>query len=86
MAFVDHTYNQYINAYRINFRNWKIVDVDNYMDGNHFFSELKEEQVWNKKVNDLLGGGKVELWGGDQSKNLLFEREVKIPALQEVVD
>jgi hypothetical protein len=43
MALVDHTYNQYIDAYRVNFRNWKIVDIDNYMEGNHFFSELKEE-------------------------------------------
>lgn len=48
MSFIDHTYNEYINAYRVNFRNWKIVDIDNYMDGNHFFSELKEENVWKK--------------------------------------
>jgi len=47
MAFVDHTYAQYIDNYRINFKNWKIVDIDNWMDGNHYFSELKEEKVWN---------------------------------------
>jgi hypothetical protein len=82
MAFVDHTYNQYINAYRINFRNWKVVDIDNYMNGNHFFSELKEEHVWKKTVSDILGDGKVDMWGGvDESKSTLFEREVKIPEL-----
>lgn len=46
MSFIDHTYNQYIDAYKVNFRNWKIVDIDNFMEGNHFFSELKEEAVW----------------------------------------
>jgi hypothetical protein len=43
LALVDHTYNQYIDAYRMNFKNWKIVDIDNFMEGNHFFSELTEE-------------------------------------------
>ena len=47
IALIDHTYEDYINAYRVNFRNWKLVDMDNYMEGNHFFSELKEEAVWN---------------------------------------
>lgn len=46
LSLIDHTYNQYIDAYRMNFKNWKIVDVDNFMDGNHYFSELKEESVW----------------------------------------
>ena len=46
MALIDHTYAQYIDAYRMNFKNWKIVDIDNFMDGNHFFSTIKEEDVW----------------------------------------
>jgi hypothetical protein len=62
MALVDHTYNQYIDAYRVNFRNWKIVDIDNYMEGNHYFSELKEEAVWQKKVETAMGGTKAIVW------------------------
>ena len=39
-----------VDSYRMNFRNWKIVDVDNWMNGNHFFSEMKEEDVWKNEV------------------------------------
>jgi hypothetical protein len=39
----------------MNFRNWKIVDVDNWMTGNHFFSELQEEKVWESKVDTVFG-------------------------------
>jgi hypothetical protein len=46
MSFVDHNLGQYHEAYRINFKNWKIVDIDNFMEGNPFFSSFKEESVW----------------------------------------
>ena len=72
MSFVDHTYNEYIDAYRVNFANWKIVDVDNFMDGNHFFSELKEESVWQKKVT---------VWMEKESNETMFDRDILIPTL-----
>lgn len=80
MAFIDHTYNEYINAYRINFRNWKVVDIDNFMNGNHFFSELQEESVWNKKVSDMTGGGSTGMWR-EKEYSPLFDREIMIPEL-----
>ena len=50
LSLIDHTYNMYIDAYRFNFKNWKLVDVDNFMDGNHFFSSIEQERIWNEKV------------------------------------
>jgi phage shock protein A len=85
MSLVDHTYNQYIDAYRVNFRNWKIVDIDNYMEGNHFFSELKDESVWNNKVTEAMGGGKHVPWKEEEAKSPLFAREILIPELSKVV-
>jgi hypothetical protein len=86
MALVDHTYNQYIDAYRVNFRNWKIVDIDNFMEGNHFFSELKEESVWQKKVETAMGGTKASVWKEQESKSPLFDREILIPELHKIVE
>ena len=86
MALVDHTYNQYIDAYRVNFRNWKIVDIDNFMEGNHFFSELKEESVWKNQVSQALGGNKTEVWKEQEAKSPLFDREVLTPELNRIVD
>ena len=37
----------------MNFKNWKIVDVDNFMEGNHYFSNIKEEDVWKNEVRKL---------------------------------
>lgn len=54
IAMIDHTYTQFLDSYRMNFRNWKIVDVDNWMEGNHFFSELQEEKVWESKVDAVF--------------------------------
>ena len=51
IAMIDHTYTQFLDSYRMNFRNWKIVDVDNWMGGNHFFSEIQEEKVWEAKID-----------------------------------
>lgn len=81
MSFVDHTYNEYIDAYRVNFANWKIVDIDNFMDGNHFFSELKEEAVWQKKVADTLISTKAKVWREKEAKETMFDRDILIPTL-----
>ena len=75
MSFVDHTYQQYIDAYRVNFRNWKIVDIDNFMDGNHFFSELKEEQIWSKKVIDTTGDQNKSFALAEKSGRAIFSKD-----------
>lgn len=41
LSLIDHTYVDYFEAYRFNFKNWKLVDVDNFMDGNHYFSNIQ---------------------------------------------
>lgn len=46
MAFIDHSLSEVFDAYRINFKNWRIVDIDNFMEGNTYFSKIKESSVW----------------------------------------
>jgi len=48
LALIDHTAQEFINSYRLNFKNWKIVDVDNFMQGNLFFPKIEEEAIWDK--------------------------------------
>ena len=87
MALVDHTYNQYIDAYRVNFRNWKIVDIDNYMEGNHFFSELREESIWQNQVKTAMGGEKkAPIYKEQEAKSPLFDKEVLIPEMKKIVE
>lgn len=36
---------------RLNFGNWRIVDIDHYMRGNSFFSRQMKELEWINNVN-----------------------------------
>jgi hypothetical protein len=36
---IDHSLSEYMMAHRINFRNWRLVDFDNYMKGNSYFAK-----------------------------------------------
>ena len=55
MALIDHNLSEFLNLNRINFRNWKIVDVDNYMRGNPFFSKMVQEKEWNAHFEKKVG-------------------------------
>ena len=55
MALIDHGNQDLTDSYRINFRDWKIVDIDNWMEGNPYFNEIKEEKVWDSKINAIFG-------------------------------
>lgn len=44
LSLIDHTYKEYVMAHRLNFGNWKLVDLDNFMKGNPFFSEYLTEE------------------------------------------
>ena len=55
LSLSDHSYIEYLMAHRINFRNWKLVDIDNYMKGNPFFSEQVSKFEWNERVKGKLG-------------------------------
>ena len=51
------TYEEFINEGRLNFKNWRLVDVDNYMKGNKHFTELDSEDPVGKfqeKVDRLM--------------------------------
>ena len=37
MALIDHSFKEYITAHRINFKHWRLVDLDNFMNGNPHF-------------------------------------------------
>lgn len=63
----------------MNFKNWKIVDVDNFMDGNHYFSTLTEESVWQNTVTRTLGGPARVMGEDNTSPN--YDREVIFPMI-----
>ena len=51
------TYTEYLHEGRMNFKNWKLVDIDNYMKGNKHFTELDSEDPVGKfqeKVDRLM--------------------------------
>ena len=84
LSFIDHNYSQYLDAYRMNFRNWKIVDIDNFMDGNHFFNELQEESIWESKMKQTIG--EVKIWKeNEQKSNPHFEKDILMPFLDQKV-
>jgi hypothetical protein len=69
----------------MNFKNWKIVDVDNFMEGNHYFSNIVEEDVWNKGVTNLLGGP-AKIWKEEQVSSPLFFQDVLKPEMHKIID
>jgi len=52
------------------------------MDGNHYFSTLDQEQVWNEKVEKLLGGKKAEIWNEEKTNSPLFNQEILFPMIK----
>lgn len=55
LALIDHKEDDFFKAYRLNFKNWKIVDIDNYMQGNTFFDEVSDGTAMEAKANELFG-------------------------------
>ncbi len=55
LTLIDHTEREYILAHRLNFANWKIVDLDNFMKGNPYFQNFITENDWNKESERLIG-------------------------------
>ena len=48
-------------------KNWRLVDIDNYMNGNSLFPQIQNEQIWQKNVQELLGF--------DENGNNYYEEE-----------
>jgi len=38
LSLIDHSHKEYVMAHRLNFANWRLVDLDNFMKGNTFFT------------------------------------------------
>lgn len=55
MNLIDHSVLDYLNLQRMNFANWRIVDVDHYMKGNSFFSKQFKDGEWFKSVESVIG-------------------------------
>lgn len=43
---IDHTLKQYVMSHRLNFANWRIVDMDNRMKGNSYFAKFETEETF----------------------------------------
>lgn len=55
LAMSDNSILEFINLHRINFKNWKLVDVDHFMKGNSFFSKIKSEEEWFRDFSGVFG-------------------------------
>jgi hypothetical protein len=42
-------------AQRLNFANWRLVDIDNFMKGNSFFAKQVSAQEWQEQVDKVVG-------------------------------
>lgn len=65
LSLVDHTYRDYLLKHRINFKNWRIADLDNYMNGNPYFSDFLTESDWQENVDEKIGNAKEEILRGN---------------------
>jgi hypothetical protein len=55
LSLIDSTFKEYVVAHRINFSNWKLVDLDNYMQGNSFFANVTTAELWQKDFDNVIG-------------------------------
>ena len=56
MTLANHTHKEFLFDSRLNFAHWKLVDLDNYMQGNKPFTMLDSEDPvgkWEAKVERL---------------------------------
>ena len=63
--------------HRLNFKNWKLVDVDNYMKGNQYYSEFVTAETWNKKHR--------ESWDNSH-KNIQIDKEADLEPFKNMIE
>lgn len=54
LALIDFDTEEFIHLHRLNFKNWKIVDVDHYIKGNSYFNKLVSEEEWYKDYSNVM--------------------------------
>ena len=73
LQLIDDNPTEYLNQYKINFRNWRIVDIDHFMKGNSYFSKKLEPEDFIKKLQRNVGSEKtieVEIKTDEQYKQI----------------
>lgn len=60
LTLIDHSHREYVLAHRLNFNNFKLVDIDNYMQGNPYFTKKMTAEEWNKSISTIVGDVKQE--------------------------
>jgi hypothetical protein len=55
LSLIDATQKEFVMAHRLNFANWKIVDLDNYMKGNPYFDKFMTAESFNQSVQRIIG-------------------------------
>lgn len=68
LSLIDHSHKEYILAHRMNFNNFKLVDIDNYMQGNPYFTKKMTAEEWTKSISTIVGEVKQEKI---ESKNIV---------------
>ena len=54
LSLIDSDNEEFFNQYRINVNKFKIVDVDNFMRGNTYFTKVEDENIWQKRVDEVF--------------------------------
>jgi hypothetical protein len=77
-AMVDHTYEEYVNQHRLNFKNLRLVDFDNYMKGNSHYSEFVTSDTWIKRNK--------ETWDDSEMNTVISGEEGLKPFMKLIED
>lgn len=56
LTLIDHSYKEYALSSRLNFKNWKLVDIDNYMKGNPPYNDFLESVKWETSLAEWEEG------------------------------
>lgn len=60
LGMLDNTYEQFVNEHRLNFKNWRLVDLDNFMQGNPYYSEFVTSETWIKRNKQTWNDSKLD--------------------------
>lgn len=86
---IDHSFEEYLKYYKLQFKHFKLVDLDNYMNGNPHFCKLIEEAEWQTEVDRVMslvpeGQGKGNSdWNKDRDVNIKSMNDMKAKAVPE---
>ena len=83
LSLIDHSHKEYILAHRLNFNNFKLVDIDNYMQGNPYFTKKMTAEEWTKSISTIVGDVKQEKI---ESKNIVNKWKRNLSFYEELMN